>query len=154
MALSDNELALCPVFPWPFLLSLAILAIAALLAFAPMATGLSALHLLWSVPLAAVVATLLVRKPGDRFHVYLLDDWSAAYDPYPRSASEKLNQRRKAFAEALKQKIEASNADEVVIVARIVLARFRQWRRLPTCSVCVPIFWQNSPCRCSPSAHA
>src|SRR5690606_29403980 len=30
---------------------------------------------------------------------------------------EKLNQRRKAFAEALKRKIEASNADEVVIVA-------------------------------------
>jgi hypothetical protein len=54
-------------FLWPFLLSLAILAIAVLLASAPVATGFSALHLLWSVPLAAFVATLLVRKPGDRF---------------------------------------------------------------------------------------
>ena len=104
-------------FLWPFLLSLAILAIAALLAFTPMAAGLSALHLLWSVPLAAVVATLLVRKPGDRFFMsYLLDDWSAAYDRI-HGRNEKLNQRRKAFAEALKQKIEASNADEVIIVA-------------------------------------
>lgn len=104
-------------FLWPFLLSLAILAVATLLAFAPIAAGLSALHLLWSVPLAAIVATLLVRKPGDRFFMsYLLDDWSAAYDRI-HGRNEKLNQRRKAFARALKQKIEASNADEVVIVA-------------------------------------
>ncbi|MFQ0815989.1 hypothetical protein AVM02_17280 [Brucella anthropi] len=104
-------------FLWPFLLSLAILAIAALIAFAPLAAGFSALHLFWSVPLAAVVATLLVRKPGDRFFMsYLLDDWSAAYDRI-HGRNEKLNQRRRAFAEALKRKIEESQADEVIIVA-------------------------------------
>ncbi|MFK0684234.1 alpha/beta hydrolase [Ochrobactrum sp. BD67] len=104
-------------FLWPFLLSLAILAVAALIVFAPMAAGFSALHLFWSVPLAAFLATLLVRKPGDRFFMsYLLDDWSAAYDRI-HGRNEKLSQRRKAFTEALKRKIEESQADEVIIVA-------------------------------------
>lgn len=104
-------------FLWPFLLSLAILAVAALIVFAPMAAGFSALHLFWSVPLAAFIATLLVRKPGDRFFMsYLLDDWSAAYDRI-HGRNEKLSQRRKAFTEALKRKIEESQADEVIIVA-------------------------------------
>lgn len=104
-------------FLWPFLLSLAILAVAALIVFAPMAAGVSALHLFWSVPLAAFLATLLVRKPGDRFFMsYLLDDWSAAYDRI-HGRNEKLSQRRKAFTEALKRKIEESQADEVIIVA-------------------------------------
>ena len=104
-------------FLWPFLLSLAILAVAALIVFAPMAAGFSALHLFWSVPLAAFIATLLVRTPGDRFFMsYLLDDWSAAYDRI-HGRNEKLSQRRKAFTEALKRKIEESQADEVIIVA-------------------------------------
>lgn len=104
-------------FLWPFLLSLAILAVAALIVLAPVAAGFSALHLFWSVPLAAFIATLLVRKPGDRFFMsYLLDDWSAAYDRI-HGRNEKLSQRRKAFAETLKRKIEESQADEVVIVA-------------------------------------
>ncbi|MEJ5901786.1 alpha/beta hydrolase [Ochrobactrum teleogrylli] len=104
-------------FLWPFLLSLAILAVAALIATAPVLVGFSVPHLLWSAPLAAFLATLLVRKPGDKFFMsYLLDDWSAAYDRiYDRNA--KLNQRRTAFADALMRKIEESQADEVIIVA-------------------------------------
>ncbi len=104
-------------FLWPFLLSLVILGVAGLIVAAPLIAGFSAIHLIWSVPLAAFIATLLVRKPGDRFFMsYLLDDWSAAYDRI-HGRNEKLNQRRKAFAEALKRKIEASDADEIVIVA-------------------------------------
>ncbi|MGO1161936.1 alpha/beta hydrolase [Brucella pseudogrignonensis] len=103
-------------FLWPFLLSIVIIAIAALIAYAPIFAGFPVWNLVWSLPIAAVVATLLVRWPGDRFFMsYLLDDWSAAYDRiYGRN--DKLNARRKAFAEALKKKIEESNADEVVIV--------------------------------------
>ncbi|MCL7996662.1 alpha/beta hydrolase [Brucella sp. 21LCYQ03] len=103
-------------FLWPFLLSIVIIAIAALIAYAPILVGFSVWNLIWSLPVAAVVATLLVRWPGDRFFMsYLLDDWSAAYDRiYDRN--DKLKARRKAFAEALKKKIEESDADEVVIV--------------------------------------
>lgn len=103
-------------FMWPFLLSIAIIAIAALIAYAPMLAGLPVWNLIWSLPFAAVIATLLVRWPGDRFFMsYLLDDWSAAYDRiYDRN--DKLKARRKAFAQALQKKIEESNADEVIIV--------------------------------------
>src|SRR5690606_31000567 len=67
-------------FLWPFLLSLAILAYAALIALAPLVAGLSALHLFWSTPLDVFTPTLLVRKPGPRFFMsYLLDHWSSAY---------------------------------------------------------------------------
>src|SRR5690606_34573016 len=104
-------------FMWPFLLSIVIIATAALIASAPMLAGFPLWNLVWSLPLAAVIATLLVRWPGDRFFMsYLLDDWSAAYDRI-HDRNEKLMQRRKAFAEALKRKIESSNADEVIIVA-------------------------------------
>ncbi|MBV2144126.1 alpha/beta hydrolase [Falsochrobactrum sp. TDYN1] len=103
-------------FLWPFLLSLALLAIAALIAAAPMLAGFSSWHLLWSCPLALLAAMQLVRKPGDKmFMSYLLDDWSAAFDRiYHRN--EQLKRRRKAFAEALKRKLADSDADEVVIV--------------------------------------
>lgn len=103
-------------FLWPFLLSILIIAIAALIASAPMLAGFPSWNLVWSLPLAAVIATLLVRWPGDRFFMsYLLDDWSAAYDRiYGRN--DTLIERRKSFAEALKKKIEQSNADEVIIV--------------------------------------
>ncbi|MFD1199254.1 alpha/beta hydrolase [Brucella gallinifaecis] len=103
-------------FMWPFLLSIVIIAIAALIMAAPMLAGLPVWNLVWSLPLAAIIATLLVRWPGDRFFMsYLLDDWSAAYDRiYDRN--DKLKSRRKAFAEALKKKIEESNADEVIII--------------------------------------
>ncbi len=104
-------------FMWPFLLSIVIIAIAALIASAPMLAGFPSWNLAWSLPLAAVIATLLVRWPGDRFFMsYLLDDWSAAYDRI-YSRNDKLKARRRAFAEALKKKIEESNADEVIIVA-------------------------------------
>ncbi|QWK77117.1 alpha/beta hydrolase [Ochrobactrum sp. BTU1] len=104
-------------FMWPFLLSIVIIAIAALIASAPMLAGFPSWNLVWSLPLAAVIATLLVRWPGDRFFMsYLLDDWSAAYDRI-YSRNDKLKARRRAFAEALKKKIEESNADEVIIVA-------------------------------------
>ncbi|MBB5703156.1 hypothetical protein FHS76_003052 [Ochrobactrum daejeonense] len=104
-------------FLWPFLLSLAILAVAILLAAGPLIAGFSPFHLVWSVPLAAFAATLLVRKPGDRFFMsYLLDDWSAAYDRI-HGRNDKLVRRREAFAEAMKRKIEASGADEVIVVA-------------------------------------
>src|SRR5690606_28869861 len=87
-----------------------------LVATAPMLAGFSPWHLLWSGPLALVAAMLLVRKPGDKvFMSYLLDDWSAAFDRI-HHRNEKLTQRRKAFAEALKRKLAESNADEVVIV--------------------------------------
>ena len=104
-------------FMWPFLLSIVIIAIAAMIASAPMLAGFPSWNLVWSLPLAAVIATLLVRWPGDRFFMsYLLDDWSAAYDRI-YSRNDKLKARRRAFAEALKKKIEESNADEVIIVA-------------------------------------
>lgn len=104
-------------FMWPFLLSIVIIAIAALIASAPMLAGFPYWNLVWSLPLAAVIATLLVRWPGDRFFMsYLLDDWSAAYDRI-HNRNDKLKARRRAFAEALKKKIEESNADEVIIVA-------------------------------------
>lgn len=103
-------------FMWPFLLSIVIIAIAACIAYTPVLAGFPGWNLIWSLPIAAVVATLLVRWPGDRFFMsYLLDDWSAAYDRiYNRN--DKLKARRIAFAEALKKKIEESNADEVIIV--------------------------------------
>ncbi|MBC2886180.1 alpha/beta hydrolase [Ochrobactrum sp. CM-21-5] len=104
-------------FLWPFLLSLAILAMAVLVAASPVMSGFSAAHLLWSIPLAAIIATLLVRRPGDRFFMsYLLDDWSAAYDRI-HNRNKKLNLRRKAFSEALKRKLQQTDADEVIIVA-------------------------------------
>ncbi len=104
-------------FMWPFLLSIVIIAIAAMIASAPMLAGFPSWNLFWSLPLAAVIATLLVRRPGDRFFMsYLLDDWSAAYDRI-YSRNDKLKARRRAFAEALKKKIKESNADEVIIVA-------------------------------------
>ncbi|MGC0053617.1 alpha/beta hydrolase [Brucella pituitosa] len=104
-------------FMWPFLLSIVIIATAALIASAPMLADFPLWNLVWSLPLAAVIATLLVRWPGDRFFMsYLLDDWSAAYDRI-HNRNEKLVRRRKAFAEALKKKIEESGADEVIIVA-------------------------------------
>jgi hypothetical protein len=104
-------------FMWPFLLSIVIIAIAAMIASAPMLAGFPSWNLVWSLPLAAVIATLLVRWPGDRFFMsYLLDDWSAAYDRI-YSRNDKLKARRRGFAEALKKKIEESNADEVIIVA-------------------------------------
>lgn len=104
-------------FMWPFLLSIVIIAIAALIASAPMLASFPLWNLIWSVPVAAIVATLLVRWPGDRFFMsYLLDDWSAAYDRI-HDRNEKLMRRRRAFAEALKKKIEESGADEVIIVA-------------------------------------
>ncbi|MDR6430340.1 alpha/beta hydrolase [Brucella pseudogrignonensis] len=103
-------------FLWPFLLSIVIIAIAALITYAPILAGFPIWNLVWSLPIAALVATLLVRWPGDRFFMsYLLDDWSAAYDRIYRR-NDKLKARRKAFAEALKKKIEESDADEVVIV--------------------------------------
>ncbi len=104
-------------FLWPFLISLAILGAALLIALLPMAAGFSGWHLLWSAPLAAVAATLLVRWPGDRFFMsYLLDDWSAAYDRI-HGRNEKLIARRKVFADRLTQKLAETDADEVVIVA-------------------------------------
>lgn len=103
-------------FMWPFLLSLALLAVAALVAAAPMLAGLSFWHLLWSGPLAIAGAMLLVRRPGDKmFMSYLLDDWSAAYDRIHHH-NEKLNQRREAFAQALIDKLVRTDADEVIIV--------------------------------------
>lgn len=104
-------------FMWPFLLSIALIAVAGLIAYAPILAGFPLWNLFWSVPVAAIIATLLVRWPGDRFFMsYLLDDWSAAYDRI-HNRNEKLIRRRKAFAEALKKKIEESGADEVIIVA-------------------------------------
>ncbi|OYR21742.1 hypothetical protein CEV31_0581 [Brucella thiophenivorans] len=104
-------------FMWPFLLSIALIAIASLITYAPVLIGFPLWNLLWSVPVAAIAATLMVRWPGDRFFMsYLLDDWSAAYDR-THDRNKKLIERRKAFAEALKKKIAESNADEVIIVA-------------------------------------
>lgn len=104
-------------FLWPFLLSLALIAVAVLAASLPVLAGLSALNLVWSVPLAALLAVLLVHRPGDRlFMSYLLDDWSAAYDRI-HNRNEKLERRREAFAEKLKAKLAETDADEVVIVA-------------------------------------
>src|SRR5690606_36157587 len=72
-------------FLWPFLLSLAILAVAALIVFAPMAAGFSALHLFWSVPLSAFLSSLLVLKPGARsFMSDLLASWYASSDRFCR----------------------------------------------------------------------
>lgn len=103
-------------FLWPFLLSLLLILIAGLITLAPQLMGFSSLNLLWSAPLAAAVAMFLIRRPGDKiFMSYLLDDWSAAYDRiYQRN--DKLLQRRKAFAQALKDKLENTDADEVVVV--------------------------------------
>lgn len=140
-------------FLWPFLLSLVILGVAGLIVAAPLIAGFSAIHLIWSVPLAAFIATLLVRKLGDRFFMsYLLDDWSAAYDRI-HGRNEKLNQRRKAFAEALKRKIEAAmrmkSSSSPIVWAPSPLSR-----PLPISSVNARIFWRESPCRCVPSVHA
>lgn len=104
-------------FLWPFLLSLAILGTGSGIALSPLLAGYSPLHLIWSIPLAALITTKIVRKPGDRlFMSYLLDDWSAAYDRI-HNRNETLNRRREEFANALRRKIETSKADEVIIVA-------------------------------------
>ncbi|MGU3575880.1 alpha/beta hydrolase [Brucellaceae bacterium C25G] len=104
-------------FMWPFLLSLALIAITGLIACAPLIAGFSYLHLLWSLPLSLFIASVLIRTPGEKvFFSYLLDDWSAAYDRI-KDKSELLRQQRTDFASTLALKLKETNAQEVVIFA-------------------------------------
>lgn len=103
-------------FLWPFGMTLAIIAISALVASIPCLMGLGPLHFLWSLPLAVVAGAILIRWPGKKFFLsYLLDDWSAAYDRI-HGGNPKLNARKQEFAAILAQKLRETDADEVVIV--------------------------------------
>lgn len=104
-------------FLWPFLLSAALIAITGLIAAAPLIAGFSSLHLLWSVPLSLIIASVLIRHPGEKvFFSYLLDDWAAAYDRI-KSKSPLLQAQRKDFADTLTSKLDQTDAQEVIIFA-------------------------------------
>lgn len=104
-------------FMWPFLLTLAILALSLLTAGLPALLQLPSPNFIWSLPLAVVVARALIRWPGERlFLSYLLDDWSAAYDRI-HGNNPKLLARRDAFAAMLIARLEQNDFDEVVVVA-------------------------------------
>ncbi|WP_420961180.1 alpha/beta hydrolase [Brucella sp. IR073] len=103
-------------FLWPFGLTLAILALAALIAALPAILSLNALNFLWSLPLGVTAGAALVRWPGRKFFLsYLLDDWSAAYDRI-YATNPKLNARRQEFAGLVARKLRETDADEVIIV--------------------------------------
>ncbi len=104
-------------FLWPFLLSAALIAITGLIAAAPLIAGFSSLHLLWSVPLSLIIASILIRHPGEKvFFSYLLDDWSAAYDRI-KAKSILLEKQRNDFADSLTKKLQTTDAQEVIVFA-------------------------------------
>ncbi|SDO17200.1 alpha/beta hydrolase [Phyllobacterium sp. OV277] len=106
----------CIFFMWPFVLTCFISLVALLVGLGPLFGGFSSYHMIWTVPLALIMARLLIRWPGEKvFLSYLLDDWAAASDRiYSRNPA--LLARRKAFAEHLTRKLQETDADEVVII--------------------------------------
>ena len=107
----------CIFFLWPFAYACFVTLAALAVGLFPLLAEGSKFHLLWTVPLALVIGRVLIRWPGEKvFFSYLLDDWAAASDRiYGRNPA--LNQRRKAFAANLAEKLRVTDADEVVIIA-------------------------------------
>lgn len=107
----------CLFFTWPFALACIITMVLLGVGLSPIWADFNPWHLLWSVPLALVACRILIRWPGDKiFFSYLLDDWAAASDRIHGRNSELLL-RRRGFADHLIRKLEASDADEVIIIS-------------------------------------
>jgi hypothetical protein len=106
----------CIFLMWPFALACFITLVTIGVGLFPLFAGYSALHLLWTIPLALTIGRLLIHWPGEKvFFSYLLDDWAAASDRIHRR-NPSLLQRRRAFADHLADKLRKSDADEVVII--------------------------------------
>jgi hypothetical protein len=127
----------CIFFMWPFALACLITLVLSGIGLFPLWAGLSFWHMLWTAPLALIACRLLIRWPGDKiFFSYLLDDWAAASDRI-HDRNRELAQRRRDFSDHLVRKLQASDADEVVIVAHslgtvpAVEAIADVWRRQP-----------------------
>jgi len=104
-------------FLWPFAFACFLSLVMIGIGLFPLFAGFDGLHHLWTLPLAFAFGGLLIRWPGEKlFFSYLLDDWAAASDRIHRR-NPSLLQRRRAFAEHLADKLRASDADEIVIVA-------------------------------------
>lgn len=106
----------CVFFMWPFALACFITLVTVAIGLLPLFAGYSALHLLWTIPLALATGRLLIIGPGEKlFFSYLLDDWAAASDRI-HGRNPSLLQRRHAFADQLAEKLRTTDADEVLII--------------------------------------
>ncbi|MCX8281014.1 alpha/beta hydrolase [Phyllobacterium sp. 0TCS1.6C] len=107
----------CLFFLWPFALACFLVSFLVAAGLAPLFLESNPWHLAWTIPAAAIICRILIRWPGDRlFFSYLLDDWAAASDRiHGRSALQHAAKLR--FAEMFAEKLRASEAEEIVVVA-------------------------------------
>lgn len=102
-------------FLYPLILLLFTLGLTFAIAALPLVMGLSALHLIWSLPLAALLLGAMSRHGVKRLHfLTLMDDWAFARD-LARGSNPAIAARIEIHARAIEQGLSRNDVEEIIV---------------------------------------